>query len=137
MLAKHQWYIALVLVLSLLLAESLLAQPRLKKKIIEYGWDVPYPDFVRDNIREMEKRPFEGLIFRTKGFDHVFDVRPWNKADLQPQLDTLSQIQWQKFTTRIQEARQAVTIGVTGKYNPTIEAISPPHCPPAFTTISV
>ena len=50
------------------------------------------------DIREMEKRPFEGIIFRTKGFDHVFDVRPWNKADLQPQLDTLSQIQWQKFT---------------------------------------
>jgi len=90
--------IALVFTLSLLLAESLIAQPRLKKKIVEYGWDVPYPDFVRDNIRDMEKRPFDGLIFRTKGFDHVFDVRPWNKTDLQPQLDTLAQIQWQKFT---------------------------------------
>jgi hypothetical protein len=80
---------------------GLLAQPRLKKKIIEYGWDVPYPDFVRDNIRAMEKRPFEGIIFRTKGFDHVFDVRPWSKADLQPQLDTLGQIQWQKFTDNL------------------------------------
>jgi len=82
----------------LLFPESLIAQPRPKKKIIEYGWDVPYPDFVRDNVREMEKRPFEGIIFRTNGFDHAFDVRPWNKSELQPQLDTLAQIKWQKFT---------------------------------------
>jgi hypothetical protein len=82
----------------LLLPSGATAQSRLKKKIIEYGWDVPYPDFVRDNIREMEKRPFEGIIFRTKGFDHVFDVRPWDKAELQPQLDTLAQIKWGKFT---------------------------------------
>jgi hypothetical protein len=86
-----------VVMLSLLLPDSLIANPS-TKKIIEYGWDVPYPDFVRDNIREMEKRPFEGLIFRTKGFDHVLDVRPWSKAELQPQLDTLAQIKWQKFT---------------------------------------
>ena len=98
MLGKYGLPIVLTLALSLLLPESLSAQSRPKKKIVEYGWDVPYPDFVRDNIREMEKRPFEGLIFRTKGFDHVFDVRPWNKADFQPQLDTLAQIQWQKFT---------------------------------------
>jgi hypothetical protein len=88
----------LAFIVALSLPVSLLAQSRLKKKIVEYGWDVPYPDFVRDNIREMEKRPFEGVIFRTKGFDHVFDVRPWNKAELQPQLGTLSQISWQKFT---------------------------------------
>jgi hypothetical protein len=98
MLRKCALFLTLVFTLSLLPAEPLGAQPRPRKKIIEYGWDVPYPDFVRDNIREMEKQPFEGLIFRTKGFDHVFDVRPWNKTDLQPQLDTLAQIKWQKFT---------------------------------------
>ena len=90
--------ILLLVMLSLLLPECLFAQPRPRKKMIEYGWDVPYPSFVRDNIREMEKRPFEGIIFRTDGFDHAFDVRPWNQADLQPQLETLAQIQWQKFT---------------------------------------
>jgi hypothetical protein len=98
MLRKPVLLVVLVFASSLLFAESLLAQPRPQKKIIEYGWDVPYQDFVRDNIREMEKRPFEGLIFRTNGFDHAFDVRPWNKSDLQPQLDVLAQIQWQKFT---------------------------------------
>ncbi|MEN6334837.1 MAG: hypothetical protein ABFE01_11290 [Phycisphaerales bacterium] len=84
--------------LSLLLPERLSAQPCPRKKIIEYGWDVPYPGFVRDNIREMEKRPFDGIIFRTDGFNHAFDVRPWKQADFQPQLETLAQIQWQKFS---------------------------------------
>lgn len=74
------------------------AQERIAKKMVEYGWDVPYPEFVRDNIRQMEKRPFEGIIFRTKGFNHVFDVRPWEKEKLQPQLDALGQIQWSRFT---------------------------------------
>jgi hypothetical protein len=99
MIERYGVPVALALfVFSFLLPENLTAQPRPKKKIIEYGWDVPYPDFVRDNVREMEKRPFEGIIFRTNGFDHTFDVRPWNKSDLQPQLDTLAQIKWQKFT---------------------------------------
>jgi hypothetical protein len=92
MLRKRVLLIALVFTLSLLLIDSLVGQSRLKKKIVEYGWDVPYPDFVRDNIREMEKRPFEGIIFRTNEFNHAFDVRPWNKADLQSQLDILAQI---------------------------------------------
>ncbi|MHC4461013.1 MAG: hypothetical protein ACYS30_06210 [Planctomycetota bacterium] len=76
----------------------IVAQQRPVKKIVEYGWDVPYPDFVRQNIREMEKRPFEGIIFRTKGFDHVFDTRSWKQTEFQPQLDTLADIKWQKFT---------------------------------------
>ncbi|MEN6578496.1 MAG: hypothetical protein ABFD90_19280 [Phycisphaerales bacterium] len=86
---------------SLLLAECLIAQPRPAKKIVEYGWDVPYPAFVRDNIREMEKRPFDGIIFRTEGFDHAFDVQPWKQGDLEPQLVTLAEIKWQKFTDNL------------------------------------
>jgi hypothetical protein len=90
--------IGFVTVCCLLLTSNLVAQQRIRKKIVEYGWDVPYPDFVRDNIRQMEDRPFEGIIFRTKGFDHAFDTRPWKRQDLQPQLDTLAQIKWEKFT---------------------------------------
>jgi hypothetical protein len=81
-----------------LFSAAVIAQERPEKKIVEYGWDVPYPDFVAYHIREMEKRPFNGIIFRTKGFDHVFDVRPWKRSELQPQLDTLAKIKWRKFT---------------------------------------
>ncbi|MHC4544083.1 MAG: hypothetical protein ACYTDW_07765 [Planctomycetota bacterium] len=95
---KKHFLLSLSLLIILHFPVNVFAQQRLKKKIIEYGWDVPYPDFVRDNIRQMEKRPFEGIIFRTKGFDHIFDTRPWKQDKLQPQLDTLAQIKWKKFT---------------------------------------
>jgi hypothetical protein len=38
------------------------APERPVKKLIEYGWDVPYPDQVRKDIRNMEKTPFDGII---------------------------------------------------------------------------
>jgi len=87
-----------VFICAALFPELAACQPRLRKKVVEYGWDVPYPDFVRDNIGEMERQPFDGIILRTKGFDHVFDVRPWDSNELQPQLDTLAQIKWDRFT---------------------------------------
>jgi hypothetical protein len=97
-MSKKDFSLSLFSLIILLFPANALSQQRPEKKIVEYGWDVPYPDFVRDNIREMEKRPFEGIIFRTKGFDHIFDTRLWKKEKLQPQLDTLAQIKWKKFT---------------------------------------
>jgi hypothetical protein len=68
------------------------------KKLIEYGWDVPYPDYVRQNIRSMEERPFEGLIFRVNRYNMAFDPTRWSEADLRPQLDDLAAIHWRRFT---------------------------------------
>lgn len=68
------------------------------KKLIEYGWDVPYPDQVRENIRAMEEKPFDGIIFRIREWNHAFDPRPWKEADLQPQFDDLAAIEWKAFT---------------------------------------
>jgi len=71
------------------------------KKLIEYGWDVPSPQFVRDNITEMEKMPFEGIVFRLpREGGKVFDIENWekNKAALQGEIDILSSIKWGKFT---------------------------------------
>ena len=69
------------------------------KKLIEYGWDVPNPEFVRDHIRDMEKRPFDGLIMRTAtGGGQVFDPKPFDEAAMAKEADILANIQWQKFT---------------------------------------
>jgi hypothetical protein len=68
------------------------------KKLIEYGWDVPYPDQVRKDIRNMEKKPFDGVIFRLREWNHAFDPRPWDEAKLKPQLDDLAAIEWRTFT---------------------------------------
>ena len=68
------------------------------KKLIEYGWDVPYPDQVRKDIRAMEKKPFDGVIFRLREWNHAFDPRPWDEAQLKPQFDDLAAIEWKTFT---------------------------------------
>ncbi|MBI2298285.1 MAG: hypothetical protein HYU66_04920 [Armatimonadetes bacterium] len=74
------------------------AQDAPAKKLVEYGWDVPYPDYVRAHIAEMERKPFDGLIFRLKDQNSAFDPRPWSAAAMQPQLDDLAAIQWHTFT---------------------------------------
>ena len=72
------------------------------KKVIEYGWDQylePNPAYIRDHIREMEKRPFNGIIFRlTDGGGEVFNLSAWNPEKLEPQLKILGDIKWDKFT---------------------------------------
>ena len=42
------------------------------KKLIEYGWDVPTPAQMRDELAAMEKRPFDGLIFRLGAGHNAF-----------------------------------------------------------------
>ncbi len=74
------------------------------KKLIEYGWDQFFaadPTFIRDNIREMEEQPFEGIAFRLPAHEsNIFDVKDWqaDKATEQNQLKVLSSIKWDKFT---------------------------------------
>jgi len=92
------------LLLFLLILSEAASQERPKKKLIEYGWDIPDPEFVRDNIKVMEKRPFDGIIFgfpegiRTKIPQHLFDTKKWKESDIQPQMDILADIKWEKFT---------------------------------------
>jgi hypothetical protein len=42
------------------------------KKLIEYGWDAPTPDFFRQQIKAMEKRPFDGVIVKLNAGKEVF-----------------------------------------------------------------
>lgn len=71
---------------------------RINKKLIEYGWDVPTPDFIRANIGDMEKLPFDGLIFRLKAGDNVLDPAPYDEAKYAEDFDNAANIAWQKFT---------------------------------------
>lgn len=79
-------------------AEPLPTIERMNKKLIEYGWDVPTPDFIRANIREMEKLPFDGLIFRLKAGDNVLDPTPWDEARYTEDFDNAANIAWDKFS---------------------------------------
>jgi len=69
-----------------------------RKKLIEYGWDVPVPSFVRAHIRDMEQRPFDGLIMRLPDMGNVFTVGKWDEAKFAAALEDLRNIRWGKFT---------------------------------------
>src|SRR5437870_2341360 len=69
-----------------------------QKKLIEYGWDSQTPAFIAEHIREMETRPFDGLIFRLAGGSDVLDPKPWDDAKFAPDLEALPRIEWKNFT---------------------------------------
>lgn len=96
------WFLVLSLVLSSLAGVVWAQRSRLpeRKKLIEYGWDVPTPEFVRAHIRQMEQKPFDGLIFRLKGphGGRIFQGGKWKEADYVADFADLRAIQWEKFT---------------------------------------
>jgi hypothetical protein len=78
------------------------------KKIIEFGWDQVYgakPEYIRDNIRKIEERPFDGIVFCISDPDdnediggRVFNTKKWDEEKLKPKLKVLEDIKWDKFT---------------------------------------
>lgn len=67
-----------------------------EKKLLEYGWDVPRPSFVAEHIREMEERPFDGLLMRVPEIGQVFDPAPAETPAAE--LAALEAIDWDRFT---------------------------------------
>ncbi len=73
--------------------------PWARKKVIQYGEsDAPSPEFVREHVRRMEERPFDGVVIRMPKHQFIFDKAPWNAADLKDDRDNLAATQWRKFT---------------------------------------
>ena len=68
------------------------------KKIVEYGWDVPSPAYIADHIREMEKRPFDGVLFRLEAKGNVFEPTPLDEAQLAKDCEAIDRIRWGRFT---------------------------------------
>src|SRR6266404_3565830 len=69
-----------------------------QKKLIEYEWDSQTPAFIAEHIREMEKRPFDGLIFRLAAGTDVLDPKPWDESKLAADLEAIPKIEWKNFT---------------------------------------
>jgi len=70
------------------------------KKLIEYGWDVPQTDFVSTHLEEMQRQPFDGLIFQLKDRGNIFLVKPPNQKVSADELRTLRGLKakWTTFT---------------------------------------
>jgi hypothetical protein len=78
---------------------------RPRKKLIQYGWGVPSPAFVRANIAEMEtKCPFfDGLVIRTQGGwksypAHVFRKKPFDPNEFNEDIANLRATEFRRFT---------------------------------------
>lgn len=67
------------------------------KKLIEWGFDSPTPEHLRDNIRVMEEQPFDGVVFRLrKNPAHsVFEINALSEEEMK--LEVLEGIKWEKF----------------------------------------
>lgn len=74
---------------------------RPKKKLIQYGWGVPYTNFVRENVDEMEKNfPFfDGIVIRLRGGWKNYPAHIFRKsaANLQEYEDDIANLRATKF----------------------------------------
>ena len=68
------------------------------KKLIEYGWDVPTPAQMRDGLAAMEKRPFDGLIFRLSGGHNAFVTNVLDPPKFVEDERILRELQFTRFT---------------------------------------
>ena len=97
---RNLWFTALsaaaVLAASLFASAAPPAKPG--KKLIEYGWDVPTPAQMRDELAAMEKRPFDGLIFRLSGGHNAFVTKPLELAQFAQDAQILGRLEFTRFT---------------------------------------
>jgi hypothetical protein len=74
-----------------------IADDRASKKLLEWGFDSPTPDYLRDNIAAMQAQPFDGIVFRLRKEAHsIFQTTPLTEEELE--LDILSELQWGQYT---------------------------------------
>jgi hypothetical protein len=98
--SKRQ-FLAAALLVSAVLGSSVrpsAAQPLPHgKKLIEYGWDVPTPAQMRDELAAMEKRPFDGLIFRLNAGHNAFVTNALENAKFTEDKTILRGLQFTRF----------------------------------------
>src|SRR5262245_5947493 len=74
------------------------------KKLIEWGWDEPDTKFMRSNIEQMEKFPFDGLVFHVTGAGNltwgVWGNHKFAFNDFQQSIDDLKATKFRRFTDR-------------------------------------
>ncbi len=87
--------VTMALLLASICADSQV--PLAEKKLIEYGWDVPTPAQMRDMLPQMEKRPFDGLIFRLSGGHNAFETKPLDPAKFAEDERILKDLRFSRF----------------------------------------
>jgi hypothetical protein len=70
----------IVLILAIYIPTTVVATRVAPKKLIEYGWDAPTPNFFRKQIRQMEQQPFDGVILKLNAGKEVFKKTAYPNA---------------------------------------------------------
>ena len=98
---------AIVVLLTICPSQTLFAQQAAtRKKLIEWGWDEPDTQFMRKNIRAMERLPFDGVVFHvltSAGDKFVWEMwgsRRFTLAEVQHAIDDLKATPFERFTDR-------------------------------------
>ena len=69
-----------------------------KKKLIEFGWDMPSPAQLRDNLAVYENLPFDGIGVKLPMGRAIFTKDPYPEADDQDQREFLWSIKFTNLT---------------------------------------
>jgi hypothetical protein len=67
------------------------------KKLIEYGWDVPTPAQMEQQLASMEKRPFDGIIFHLAGGFNAFQTNTLDPAKFEEDTQILNRLKFTRF----------------------------------------
>jgi hypothetical protein len=65
--------LSLIFVAMIYLPIMTLETEKTTNKLIEYGWDAPTPDFLKQNIKQMEQSPFDGVVVKLHAGKEVFN----------------------------------------------------------------
>jgi hypothetical protein len=94
--------------LALLVASYLPGVASEEKKVVEFGWDEPGTEFMRQHIDEMEMSPFDGCVFhvdykkgdRAKGSFtwECWGKKPFRYEELKPAVEDLRATRFRRFT---------------------------------------
>ena len=68
------------------------------KKLIEYGSGRPSPAYVVEHVREMEEKPFDGVLMQVGGCGQIFRTREFDDKAFATDMEALNKIKWGKFT---------------------------------------
>ncbi len=71
-----------------------LLNPRTRKKVLMFGWNMPSPAYMRDNMRVIERHTYDGVCIKLPakaGGGEIFDVKQW-RAVSQAARDTEMQV---------------------------------------------
>lgn len=80
---------------------------RRPKKLIATGWDMPDTARLRENLEQMERRPFDGVVLEAVGrrddgrpcrLRLAFVEEPWQEAWFESCIDDLKACRFQRFT---------------------------------------